>query len=474
MEKKGRVILFSPVGGTDPMPENYVEVPNADSEERLTRRDFTSDGSMLHIARMYRADHIILYLTQTMCEKEDADHRFTKCIEKLAEFQQRDISCETIRRETLKEVHDFNFFYEEFGKILKKIIEEKEKEDVLLLNISSGTPAMKSALLILHNLWDTECVPIQVATPVRGMNEHAHRDVYDPEEWWDLNLDNCENPINRCSEPELINFMKLKKKEWIKRMVERYDYEAALDIAETIPGEPSEYISLLMLARDRLLLNFHGVDNAYRKLSEEKRESCYIPYKEASVRKYFEYVLSLDIKYGTGHYGDFIRAISPIISDIFIMMIRQHLRVDVYRDLSTSDKQGKYVWNPTRLQEKGNPNVEKISALLYGLRNFNDTSFPTSYQLFNIIEGLLTEDREVLETATLLRRTEEKLRNTAAHQIVSVTRESIQKNTGYSGEEILNALKKGLQQCGLKIRREDYNSYDRMNQKIIECMESAL
>ncbi len=470
-------ILFSPVGGTDPMPESYVEVPNADPEERLTRRDLTSDGSMIHIARMYKADHIILYLTKAMCEKEDKDQRFTKCIQYLAEFQNRDITYESIRRETLRDVHDFNFFYKEFGRILKDIIDKKEKDDVLILNISSGTPAMKSALLVLHNLWETKCITVQVITPTGKMNEHSHREIYDLKKWWDLNRDNCENPINRCLKPELIDFVELKKKEWIKRMVEHYDYEAALDIAldiaETIPGEPSEYISLLTLARDRLLLNFDGVDNVYKKLPREKRESCYNPYQDTSVRKYFEYVLSLDVKYKTGHYGDFIRAISPIISDIFIKMIKRHLRVDVYQDMCISIQRN-YRWNPTRLQEKGNPNIERISAVLYGLRNFNDTSFPTSHQLFSIIKGLFHKDHEALKTATLLRTTEANLRNTAAHQIVSVTKESILENTGYSGEQILNALKKGLQKCGMNIHREDYNSYDQMNQKIIECMESAL
>lgn len=469
-----KVILFSPVGGTDPMPEKHVEVPNADSEERLTRRDLTSDGSMIHIARMYKADHIILYLTKAMCEKEDKDQRFTKCIQYLAEFQNRDITYESIRRETLRDVHDFNFFYEEFGRILKDIIEKKERDDVLILNISSGTPAMKSALLVLHNLWETECITVQVITPTGKMNEHSHREIYDPEEWWILNRDNCENPTMRCSEVELLNFMKLKKQEWIKKMVERYDYEAALYIADTISGEKSDYFSLLTLAKNRLLLDFRGVDIIYNRLPKEKKESCYIPYQDTSVRKYFEYVLSLDVKYKTGHYGDFIRAISPIISDIFIKMINRHLRVDVYRDLCTSDRQGNYRWNPTRLQEKGNPNIEKISAALCPLLNFKNNSFPTSFQLFRIIEELLVEDTELLKTATLLRETEEKLRNQAAHQIVSVTEESILENTGYSGERILNALKKGLEKCGMNIHREDYKSYDQMNQKIIECMESAL
>lgn len=479
MEKKGKVILFSPVGGTDPMPENYVELPNSNSDERMMRRDLTTDGSMIHIARMYRADRIILYLTQDMCRNERTDHRYTRCIQKLAEFQNRAIDCELEEREDLKDVHDFNFFYEEFGQLLRKIIEGKGEEDVLLLNISSGTPAMKSALLVLHNLWETECIPVQVVTPKRKMNEHSHREEYDPEEWWILNQDNCENPENRCVEVEMTNFMKLKKQEWIKKMLERYDYEAALDLAGTISGENSEYVSLLNLAKNRLLLNFQEVDRIYHQLPEEKRAECYIPFHDALERECFEYALSLDIKFKTGHYGDFIRAVSPIITNIFLMMIRQHLKVDVYRDLCEEKDREKslYVWDSKKLKEKGNPNIERIYTLFYeefkkSNLYFNDRSFPTSFHLFKIIE--LIEDQNVLKTARILRETENKLRNQAAHQIVSITRKNLHQKTGHSGEKILKEIKNGLQLCGFKIKQEDYASYDRMNQKIIESMESEM
>ena len=50
------------------------------------------------------------------------------------------------------------------------------KEDVLYLNISSGTPAMKSGLLVLKTLGEFQCIAIQVATPARRMNEHTHKE----------------------------------------------------------------------------------------------------------------------------------------------------------------------------------------------------------------------------------------------------------------------------------------------------------
>ena len=54
----GKTILFSPVGGTDPISWNNGY-----------------DGAMLHIARVYRPDKIILYLSAEMVEFHEKDHR---------------------------------------------------------------------------------------------------------------------------------------------------------------------------------------------------------------------------------------------------------------------------------------------------------------------------------------------------------------------------------------------------------------
>lgn len=45
----GKRILFSPVGGTDPIK-------------------YCSDGSMLHICRHYQPDEVVLYLSKEMTE----------------------------------------------------------------------------------------------------------------------------------------------------------------------------------------------------------------------------------------------------------------------------------------------------------------------------------------------------------------------------------------------------------------------
>ena len=51
----GRIILFSPVGGTDPIAQ-----------------DNCRDGSLLHICRIYKPDIVYLYMSHEMRESGKA------------------------------------------------------------------------------------------------------------------------------------------------------------------------------------------------------------------------------------------------------------------------------------------------------------------------------------------------------------------------------------------------------------------
>ena len=121
----GKTILFSPVGITDPVsPKNFY------------------DGSMLHICRHLKPDVVYLYLSSEMTEKEHSDHRFTRAINLLSKKINHEIKVHLIEKPDLVKAHEFDFFFEEFGQILKKLTADKAKDDTLLINISSGTPGI--------------------------------------------------------------------------------------------------------------------------------------------------------------------------------------------------------------------------------------------------------------------------------------------------------------------------------------------
>ena len=127
-----QVILFSPVGGTDPISATNFR-----------------DGSLLHICRVYRPSKIILYMSAEVLQNHRADNRYIYCLDQLAQKQNRIIDYEIIERADLKEVQEFDYFYQDFRNIVERVFSEMDDSDMLILNVSSGTPAMKSGLLVI-------------------------------------------------------------------------------------------------------------------------------------------------------------------------------------------------------------------------------------------------------------------------------------------------------------------------------------
>ena len=445
----GKVILFSPVGGTDP----------------ISSRESIRDGSMIHIIRVYKPDKVILYLSKEISEKEKKDKRYTYCIEQLAKLQNRKIEYEIIERPELADVHEYNFYYDEFREILKDIIKSMEKDDKLLLNISSGTPAMKSGLLVLNHLWEDKCESIQVSTPQKSMN-NKEKD-YDVETIWQLNEDNEENFENRCGEVQCTSLTRLKNEELIKKLIDEYDYDAAYTIAtyEDMKNTSKHYIDYLEIAKHRLLQDLKTVDKIINKaeIKSEIDKNIYNPVKGSNVREYFEYILSLDIKIKKKQYADFIRAISPIIKDIFILIINKHLKIDIYSELcDNNNKSRKYVWSEEKLNK--HEEILKILQAKYK-NNFKYGDLSADHFKYIILETVKNKDiKEVVEN---LRSVEERVRNIAAHEIVSVTENFIKERTGgYTSKQIINDIKKALAYAGINISNEDYNSYKQMNEDI--------
>ena len=110
-----KTVLFSPIGGTDPISQDNYK-----------------DGSMLHICRFMKPDKVYLYLSKEMTEYENDDHRYTYCLDKLMEYQGRKFEYERIERPELTDVYDYDFFYPEFSEIINQIITHTSQPETAL------------------------------------------------------------------------------------------------------------------------------------------------------------------------------------------------------------------------------------------------------------------------------------------------------------------------------------------------------
>lgn len=442
-----KTILFSPVGSTDPISGQH-------------------DGALLHITRTYRPDLIYLYMSKEMCELEDRDSRYTYCLDKLKELCGMDFEVRVIRRPELVDVHIFDTFLDEFQQIITGILSENE-ECELLLNVSSGTPAMKSALQVIAAMSEKNKIPVQVASPKKAYND-SREDVkgeYLVDLQWELNEDNAEDYENRCTVSSSINMAARMKKEIIKKHINAYDYVAALAIAEDMEGFISEdAIRLMKAGVSRLRLDRNTCDKLMAKDSYD-----IFPFKGREECRIVEYIILQYLKLKKDEYIDFVRGMSPLIFIAVIRIIEKTCGYDLdnitYLD-PEMQKKGIFTrkWKPAA---ESDDDVKAARIIV------NVGKFVSNDEAYKLLKIIASDDKEVLELVKELREIEKLLRNPVAHNIASVSPTVIKEFTankfrknGYSANDIMKMLVKLVRKAGINIKNEDFSSYDKMNREI--------
>ena len=194
-------ILISAVGTTDPISNNH-------------------DAALLHIARNYRPDKIVLVYSQEMMVKQDLINKVLLSIEGYNPIIEID---STILNND--EVFLFDKMYEVMGLIVQKYTND---DDEIILNLSSGTPQIISALFALNRINDYNTQAIQVATPKKGANRE-YKSLTDTEidalivENQDNSLDFVDRSIKDKSE----KFTQALVKRHLRSLIASFDYQAA-------------------------------------------------------------------------------------------------------------------------------------------------------------------------------------------------------------------------------------------------------
>ncbi|MFR1256180.1 MAG: type III-A CRISPR-associated CARF protein Csm6 [Eubacterium sp.] len=434
-------ILFSPIGGSDPI-RNY------------------HDGSMLHICRNYLPDRVVLYLSGEMYQHHVQDNRYVYCLEELGKKMSHPFEIEVIVRDELTEVQDYEYFYTEFTKCINDIVAQMDEGDELLLNVSSGTPAMKNALIILATLAEFSFQPIQVSTPLKRsnyMDENTKK--YEVQEQWEFDEDNepQEGDTSRCEEIKSLNLVKLLKVNMLEKHLQAYDYTAALEIARDLKNHISvKATAMIEQANERNQLNTKRVNELAKKIDYQP-----MPVKNQENCDLLEYVLLLQMKVRRKEYADFIRAITPVVFELFYRVLKRQCHIDI-KDYCDEKKSG-LRWNLEKIKQT---EVGDILQKEYAATGFRGGPVYSSQLKPLILHYSVSE--KVNSLVTDLRHAEEKARNKAAHTIVSITNEKIVKWTDYTAEELLVKI----QQLTLfVVPGQDgsiWDSYDRMNEAIMK------
>lgn len=197
-------ILISAVGTTDPISHNR-------------------DAALLHIARTYRPEQIVLVYSEEMLIKQDL-------IEK-AIFSIEDYHPEVMIESTIlknDEVYLFDKMYEVMGQIVEKYSGTNHQ---LILNLSSGTPQIISALFALNRIKDYNTQAIQVATPNKSANrQYVPLSSEGEQKLFNENEDNQKDYEDRTIKDEAEKFNQSLIKRHLRNLIASYDYLAAEEI----------------------------------------------------------------------------------------------------------------------------------------------------------------------------------------------------------------------------------------------------
>lgn len=207
-------ILISAVGDTDPF------------------RNF-HDGALIHIARKYRPEKVILIFSEHTAKKQGN-------IEKALFSIAPDYKPEVKTHDSIisdNEVHIFDVMFQRFSDILQ---EYYTKEDEFILNLSSATPQIKSALFVINRLNGINVKAVQVSSPEHASNENiGHDNDEDIDELIEVNEDNKVNFIDRTIEDNAEKFNQALLKKTARDFIEKFDYRAALDILNQLTDSPN-------------------------------------------------------------------------------------------------------------------------------------------------------------------------------------------------------------------------------------------
>ncbi|MDR1862024.1 MAG: hypothetical protein LBQ41_03285 [Candidatus Ancillula sp.] len=219
-------LLFSPVGNSDP----------------ATSKGW---GPLAVICADEQPEKVVLWMTKDMRENEELDKRYTSAIRHILPGAE----LELLMYEGLPT--DTDKLFVEFKMQLAKL-HAQDPDAEILLNVTSGTPAISSALVFIDSLRQFNTVPVRVTTPSTSspiLNAYNHTEFFENAE-----PSNREGRTNRVEHDNMISQVQVQQ---VVTLLEAYDFEAALIMAkESIPTYDAKYraVELLEGAVSRLKL----------------------------------------------------------------------------------------------------------------------------------------------------------------------------------------------------------------------------
>ena len=383
-------VLISAVGNTDPI------------------RNF-HDGALVHIARKYRPDKIIIVFSEELICKKDNIEKVIRSID--SEYLPEIVYHEPIILNN--EVHIFDTMFDQFDDIIR---EYYTKDDEFILNLSSGTPQIKSALFVLNRLSEINVKAVQVPSPEKKSNAGVrHDDSEDIDVLIDTNMDNKQDYVDRTIEDTSDKFKQGLIKKTLRDFIKKYDYKASLEIANQLPDFPG-----LKDCRKKLQDIVDSLDRQdIPQLLQKKKWS-------EEQKKVLNAYLTIDLQKERGNYSEGL------------------IRIKNLTEFILED----YIGN--RYPEFLDNYVNESEKYYLGIQDYNKILQIKDRTLYDKIKPILRIN---------------KTRNTVAHRLDSIKAEDL-KQLG----PVLKTLK-GLVKEQYQFTEKDFDFYKDLNKELLELLK---
>lgn len=441
-----RFVLISPVGTTDPISVNKDEEKNK----------IYHDGSLLHIVRHYMPKKVYLYYSKEIYDNYIPDGR----CEKLLRMMDPDIEIEIMKRDI--DPSDFDGFRDDFNYLINKASDE-HPEKTIILNISSGTPQMKSTLTLEYATSNRKMKAVQVTTPIK----RANKDIFGFMEDDDIkglmmkNRDNLDNAENRCIEPNIKSVRLSLIKSQIKSLISIYDYEGAYRLSKEF-GNPTVE-KLINNCRLRFVLKYHDAKNTIR----EYEGVDLFPVKDHREAEIIEYLSMLKIKQKRGLLTDLTIGLNPFLTKIMEEFLRVFLNIDTDKFYNPEDKK--------KISKKSiksmDPGLLKYLNSRFG-GNMKEDTYISIALLCHAIEYYGKKDYyDEVQLYKKLKNINNRLRNSSAHGLKAVSENEIRKIAKMSSHDLIHQLEEQVVMIYGIDNIRVFNLYDVINSYVLEELD---
>ena len=304
--------------------------------------------------------------------------------------------------------------FDQFDAIIR---EYYTKDDEFILNLSSGTPQIKSALFVLNRLSEINVKAVQVPSPEKKSNAGVgHDDSEDIDALIDTNIDNKRDFVDRTIEDTSEKFKQGLMKKTLRDFIKKYDYKASLEIANQLPDLPG-----LKDCRKKLQDIVDSLDRqAVPQVLQKKKWS-------EEQKKVLNAYLTIELQKERGNFSEGLIRIKTLTEFILEDYIDNRYPGLLDRYVDESEKYFLGIWDYSKiLKEK------------------------KEWTLYNQIKPMINMNTS---------------RNTVAHRLDSIKAEDL-KQMG----PVLKTLK-GLVKEQYQFNEKDFNFYKELNKELLELLK---